>query len=755
MPTFLLFAAGIISCGLLPSLPGLYWFVPVVCVPVALMLFRRGPAYVRWPLAFLVGLSYAVFRAGWRLADELDPALIGKTVELVVVVREVSPFSGGIVEVGVESAGSERVIPPRLALSDFKRRDWPAGSRWRLPVRLRGRHAPANQFGLDGEQYAWANGVLGRGTAGKSRERLEDANEPSAWLAKLRESLARRTVAVLGTTREAALITALTVGVTRGISREDRERFARTGLSHLIAISGLHIGLMAGLVAAVVKRMLAWRVPKRWAPRRIVAWSAVAGAGAYALLAGFGVPARRAFFMVLTVAVLMSLRRSMGGPFILAFTLCVVLVLDPFAIHAPGLWLSFAMVAALMSVTTGRRRAVGGWRGMVSAQWATSWMSVIPVPVFFGSLPLVSPLANLLAIPFVSIVLVPLALLAVLLPWDGLLQLCGWVAQGFLMAVEGLDGAPVLTLAMPPWPFTLVAMLGVFWVLLPRGVPGKWLALLLIWPFVSYRPPVLPDGVFRLTVLDVGQGLAVLVETARHSILYDTGALAAGRVILPGLAGRGISRLDRLVLSHHDKDHDGAAPEIVARVPATEVWAGQADTWLLPPAAIQCRPGLQWQHDGVEFEVLSPAESVRSRGKNDFSCVVQIRGRFQSALLTGDITARLEESLVAQYGAALGSTMMTSPHHGSKTSSSPRFLAAVQPTWVVVSAGHANQYGHPHAVVMARYREYGITVLRTDQSGAVTLTADKTVGVERLRQDIPRYWRSHSETKASTRLPLP
>ncbi|GGY29803.1 DNA internalization-related competence protein ComEC/Rec2 [Paludibacterium paludis] len=751
MPVLLAFSLGVTVCALLPGLPDVRLLA--LMLPVGVGAWRAGMqkrAWLVWSFAFVVGLGWACLRAQWRLDDMLSPSLEGKVVSVELVVRDALPVSGlrTPVDVEIETASTPLHVPGHVRLVDGRGQSWPAGSRWRVPVRLKGMHGTANTFGADLERTSWAAGSLGFAYPAGGRQRLADATGPQAMIDRLRERMARRVSHVLGNNQEAALVAALSVGVTRGMSNESRERFANTGLSHLVAISGLHIGLVAGLVALAVRHFLGWLALRRVAPKPVAVWACVMAAAAYAVLSGFAVPARRAFFMVLFVALMLASRRATSAAAILSLALAAILLADPFAVMTPGLWLSFSMVAALLLIGSGRRKARSGWRSTVAAQWATSVMSLVPVPLFFGGLPLISPVANLIAIPFVSLLLVPLSLVGSLLPFDSVLRAAGWLAGLFLQGVALLDGAPVLNVAVPPAILSVAAMAGAGWLLLPRGVPGKGLAALLLAPFLLYRPDALPGGVFRMTVLDVGQGLSVLLETTSHALLYDTGALAAGKVVLPALAGRGVGRLDRLVLSHHDTDHDGAAPALVAKMPVTGVLAGQADTWHTAPfPAEQCRPGMAWQWDGVSFEVLSPSESVSSRGKNDYSCVIRVTGRFHSALLTGDITARVEQSLSSDDSLELRSDIMTAPHHGSKTSSSDSFLARVGPKWVVVSAGFRNRYGHPHALVLERYRKAGIDVARTDLDGEVTFTAEPVMRIRRYRSDSARYWRARSSSQ--------
>lgn len=746
------FSAGVSLCALLPTLPRHELWI----IPFLLLWLRQCSTAAHWralllyTLAFSIGLAYSSWRAEQRLADELSPPLHLKEKTLIATVRGLSPAPEQrfpfVLEVERTIDTENTHVPSLLYVLDPLKRDWPPGSRWQLPVRLFARRGTANPYGYDVERWMWASGILARGHAGRDRLHLNDATDAHARLDQLRHSLVQRARQVLGTTREAGLIMALTVGVQNHLTPEDWALFSRTGLNHLVAISGLHIGIIAGLVALCAKYCLRYLAIPYISPRITIALVTVLSATAYSLLAGFSIPTRRALFMIV-IAAFMQLRRHAFTAYQTLWTaLALVLLIDPFAVLAPGLWLSFGLVATLLAVTVGRRQALKGWRVAITTQIATSIVLLVPLALFFGTYPLASPIANMLAIPYVSLVVTPLSLMGMLLPLDSLLHLAAWSARGFLLALDLFRTFPVWFFSAPHWIISLVAVLGTLWLIMPRGFPTRLHGILCLTPFLVYSPPLPTYGNFRLIVFDVGQGLSLLIQTAHHVLLYDTGALAAERVVLPHLYGNGIKYLDKLVLSHHDRDHDGAAPDIVRALPVTTVLAGQAETWVshsLP--AQQCQPGIQWLWDGVHFEVLSPDKPHPHTPKNAQSCVIRVQGYHQSVLLTGDIPAAIEHTLVTAQGKRLNSTLLIAPHHGSKTSSSDRFLDAVAPQWVAISAGYHNRYGHPHHDVVARYQKRGFSVLRTDLEGAITLDMDSRVTVTRFREQFARYWRPRQD----------
>jgi len=552
--------------------------------------------------------------------------------------------------------------------------------------------------------------------------------------------VAARVRRVLGDSRGAALINALTVGDQQGIAPDDWRLFSRTGVTHLVSISGVHVGMVAGLVALLARRVLRRFSFTLGSLRVAVSMCGLFAAGSYSLLAGWSVPTRRTFFMLAVTGVLLLWRRALSPFQIWWLALAITLLMDPFAVFFPGLWLSFGLVAALMLVVNGRVRGPGKWHAMLLGQWAATVMSIVPLILFFSTLPLISPLANAVAIPFVSVILAPLSLLAVAFPHDCLLFVAGWLVDLFYLLIGFLGRVPVFYLPGIPWPLLLLAFIGSLWLIAPAGIFGRGLGALMLLPMFCHSPPRPQTGHAWITVLDVGQGLSVLVRTARHSLLYDTGALAADKVVLPQLRGVGIRQLQMLVLSHNDSDHDGAAGEVLNMVPADELLVGQPAS-AGARAHSQCRPGRRWDWDGVHFEILGPLPRIMTPGNNAQSCVLRLATRRHSLLLAGDIPAVVESALLARYGSALASSVLVAPHHGSQTSSSSEFLRSVMPHHVVVSAGYRNRYGHPHAAVMARFQKHGAGAVRTDLLGSLDIRFERQLTVTGYRLSRPRYWR--------------
>ncbi len=550
-------------------------------------------------------------------------------------------------------------------------------------------------------------------------------------------------------------------------SREDWSVFAATGVGHLVSISGLHITMVAGLFAALVNFL--WRRSFFTAaelPLKLPAQKAAALAGAlaalfYVALSGFGVPAQRTLTMLCVVALAAWRARSTPVSQVLALALVVVILFDPWAVLWPGFWLSFGAVAVILYAGAGRAaqlRPQSGWRtalqGALRTQWAVS-VGLVPLTLLlFSQVSLISPLANALAIPAISFVVTPLALLGSVLP----APLHGWLlglAHGVLALLaawlEWLASWPWARYSAPApdgWLFAL-ALAGTAWMLAPRGWPHR-AAGLLLWLPLLLNPPSAPRQGLVLTAFDVGQGMAVLVETAQHRLLYDTGpwyspeADGGSRVLLPYLKGRGIAALDTLVISHNDNDHSGGALSVLRALQVQTTFSSL--DWRSPIVAAashhqRCVAGQAWEWDGVRFEMLHPDAAIyQSAGKpNARSCTLKISHGGHALLLPGDIESAQEAALLAQAG-DLRADILLAPHHGSGTSSTPAFLAAVQPQLAIFQVGYRNRYRHPKPEVYARYAESGVQRLRTDEAGAVQVALDDRLQTSTWREQAKRYW---------------
>jgi competence protein ComEC len=625
---------------------------------------------------------------------------------------------------------------------------------------MRRPHGNANPHGFDYEVWLLERGI---GATGYVRPRGERARlaelvwRPAYAIERARERIRTKLWEALPEHRYAGVVIALAIGDQRAIETVDWETFTRTGVGHLMSISGLHVTMVSGLFAALAAML--WRRSARLVlklpARKAAAVAAVVAAAGYTLLAGFAVPAQRTLYMVAVVAVALWLDRMQSSARVLAAALAVVLLVDPWAVVSPGFWLSFGAVALMLYVgaaQNGRAHWLAQW-GRV--QWAITVGLAPLVLLLFQQVSLVSPLANAIAIPVISLVVTPLALAAAVAPGP-------WFAEGAHAALMGLmplldalaqlPGAAWRQHAPAPWAAAL-ALVGVAWLLAPRGFPARYAAAAFFVPLFAVRPDGPAAGQLRITFLDVGQGLAVVVRTRDHALVYDAGpaysldADAGNRVLVPFLRGEGLVRLDAVVVTHNDLDHSGGARSVMRALPTGLLWSSldrEHPVQAGAPYRLPCRAGVRWTWDGHVFEILHPglaSYDVPAVRPNSRSCVLRVTGPGGAVLLTGDIEARDEESLLAA-GAIRRADVLLVPHHGSGTSSTPAFLAAVQPAHAVFTTGYRNRFGHPKADVVARYAATGAALWRTDRDGAVTVTiATAGVRVTRYRDEARRYWR--------------
>jgi competence protein ComEC len=486
--------------------------------------------------------------------------------------------------------------------------------------------------------------------------------------------------------------------------------------------------------------------------------AAVAGfvaAFGYALLAGFAVPAQRTVLMILVVAAAVLRGVELAPSTVLALALFVVTLFDPWAVTAPGFWLSFGAVAVILYVTSGQIRRPHWLAAWGRVQWAVTLGLVPLLLALFQQVSVASPVANAVAIPVVSFVVVPLTLLGCVPPLGFLLPVAELVLDLCMrvLTVLSASGAAVWQSHAPqPWAVAL-ALTGVAWLLLPRGFPARWVGLVAFVPLFAARPDPVEQGALRLTVLDVGQGLAVVAQTRHHALLYDTGpdfsgdADAGKRIAVPFLRASGVTRLDGVVLSHDDIDHIGGAASVLQALPVGWVATSLPDDHPLrvgDTRFLPCADGQQWNWDGVRFEMLSPraGDTSSKRHDNDRSCVLKITSTSGSVLIPGDIEGRAEAELVARAGDRVETTFLIAPHHGSQTSSSDALLDGVKPSAVAFTAGYHNRFGHPKAEVVERYQARNVETLRSDQDGALIVNfANGTMKIVRWRNMEPRYWR--------------
>ncbi|MDW9404769.1 DNA internalization-related competence protein ComEC/Rec2 [Pseudomonas soli] len=723
---------GLLSLRFLPVLPPVGWLIPLLLLALACLRTRI------WPLGwFVLGGCWACWSAQQALDDRLAPALDGRTLWLEGRVVGLPTRTERGVRFELEHAESRRAqLPRRLQLSWFAGPELRAGERWRVAVNLRQPHGLLNPHGPDREALLLARGIGATGSV-KAGEQVGQA--AVHW----RDAVRQRLMNVDAHGREAAL-TALVLGDGAGLAREDWQTLQATGTVHLLVISGQHIGLLAGLVYGLVAglaRLGAW--PSRWPWLPWACGLAMAAALGYGWLAGFGVPVQRACLM-LAVVLLWRLRfRHLGAALPLLLALSGVLLINPLASLLPGFWLSFAAVGVLVLCFSARLGAWRPWQAWSRAQWVIA-VGLLPVLLALGlPVSLTAPLANLLAVPWISFAVLPLALLVTAaLPvagvGGGLRWLAGLSLEGLFRLLAQLAGQLPAWLPepLPLWAWLLVA-LGALLALLPRGVPLRLPGAVMLLALWAPREEV-PHGQVQVWQLDVGQGLAVLLRTRHHALLYDAGPAHGDSdlgesVVLPTLRRLGVRHLDLMLVSHGHADHAGGAAAVRRGLPVTRVLAGEVAG--LAPAAL-CESGERWRWDGVDFELWHWPQGTSS---NDRSCVLRVVANGERLLLAGDMEAAAERAwLAASEDPRID--WLQAPHHGSRTSSTEPFIKALAPRGVMISRGRNNGFGHPHAQVIERYRRHGVQVHDTALAGALELRLGRQGAVVEGRAQR-RFWR--------------
>jgi len=746
-------------------LPPAAWIAVLPAIAACLAMLGREATVVRRRLAgcawfgwwLLAGFLVAAVWAHVRLSESLPLEWEGRDLRVRGVVAQMPQsdadgaqrFLFHVEAVATPSA----VVPPRIALTWYAdgRGPRPAavqpGQRWQLTVRLRRPHANANPHGADLERWFLERGVRAIGYVRPAPvQRLAPDPGLVYRIEGLRAAARDRIQADLAGLSVAGILAALAVGDQQAIERGQWDVFAATGVTHLMSISGLHVTMLAGLGFALVRR--GWtRVPalgRRIPAQRAAALAGLAVGTAYALLAGFGVPAQRTVLMMAVLAAALVCGRPVRGRDVLALAAIVVVLLDPWAVVSTGFWLSFAAVGIIMYSVNGRL-GPGNWIvqwGRV--QWAITLGLTPLLLALFQQVSLVSPVANAAAIPLVSLAVVPVTLAGVLVPGDWLLGAAAQVMQWTWQLLEAMAALPLATWSRsaPPGWLLVLGLAGVAWLLAPAGTPARWLGLVACVPLGLLPAPRPAPGDVWLDVLDVGQGQAVLVRTHARALLYDTGPAfrgqsdAGARIVVPHLRGEGIGRLDALVVSHDDRDHSGGVASVLSAMPVSRVLSS------VPAFGERCTRGQRWEWDGVEFALLHPGpQDYNSRGRdNDMSCVLRVRSRHHVALLSGDIEAAAEGALVRRAPDALRADVLLVPHHGSRTSSGPEFIRHVQPAIAISTVGYRNRFGHPAPAVSQRYLEAGAAHYRSDRDGAVSVRMGPSLQARAWRSIRPRYW---------------
>ncbi len=715
------------------------------------------------------GFLWAALFAHVKLVDRLPPEWEGRDVRVEGVVAQMpQAFERGLrFRFDVESVLTPLApIPRTLQLSWYQDADAAApvlhaGERWQMSVRLKRAHGTQNPHAFDREFWQLEHGIRATGyvrTKAPSQRVAALVPHPGYLVERLRERLRDRIRHVTQDSAAGGVLAALAVGDQGAIAVREWRLFTGTGVNHLMSISGLHITMLSALTALLVGWL--WRrsaqFTRRIPARKVALVFGFLVACAYAALAGFAVPAQRTVLMLATVVVALLLSRTWSSALVLTLALLVVTLLDPFAVMAAGFWLSFGAVALLMYVAMGRIGRSSALVYWVRTQWAITLGLVPLLLILFQQISVVSPVANAFAIPLISLLVVPLTLAGVVMQLDLLLVFAEQIMTLCIGLLQYLDQAPfaVWQQATPPVWSLLVAGVGVLWLLAPTGFPSRWMGLSALTPMFLAMPSAPNQSEYWVDVLDVGQGLSVLVRTHRHAMLFDAGPAysaetdAGDRIVVPYLRAVGVKTLNGFVVSHDDSDHSGGAESVLRMLSVGWIVSSlpprQHQLKALTAKPLQCFAGQRWEWDGVVFEMLYPTYASYALAEikdNNRSCVLRVSGAGGSVLMPADIEASAEAWLSRENPHLLRADVLLAPHHGSGTSSTQAFVRNVSPRVVVFTNGYRNSFGHPKDEVVQRYQNAGARIYRSDRDGALLFRVEKGgIDMQAWRTVRRRYW---------------
>ena len=754
------FLIGILLTLQFPELPPAW--LQFALLPVLIVCLVCSNKGARLAGFILLGCLWALFRAGIILSDELSVQLEGKT--LVAEGRVVSlpeyRDRGVKFEFQIEQLlsinGQSYASPGKVRLSWYGAPvNLMPGQVWRLTVRLKRPYGFSNPGGFDYEGWLFQHRIRATGYVPDKGENIYTGSSAGQYINRLRYFLRERISGHIQNKTFAGLMIALGLGDRSFIQNNARDTLIRTGTNHLLAVSGLHIGLVAGLFF-----MLAWRLwsvggilPLYVPAPRIALWAAIIGAAGYAVLAGLSIPTQRALIMVLVIMLGLFSHRRYPVSQIFCAALALVLIIDPFAMLDAGFWLSFSAIAIIAYGMSCRVDTDNLWWRWGRTQWLIA-IGLMPLLVlFFGQYPVTGLLANLIAIPWVSFIVIPLVLSGTVLINLGepAGRLCLQLAESalellwpFLEFLSQIDHA-VWQHAPTSFGLLLAAIIGIMILLQPSGLPARWVGIIWFLPLIFPIKESPVENEFWFTLLDVGQGLSAVIQTRNHTLLYDTGARfsddfnAGAAVVVPYLRQAHVKYVDRLIISHGDNDHIGGSRHVLAAFPHTPVLTSVPDKINHYPVA-ECMAGQSWHWDGVDFRILHPAKTDRFTGNNR-SCVLQASVGGYAILLSGDIEKQVENQLVKKYGGDLASQILVVPHHGSKSSSTPGFINTVAPEMVLFPVGYRNRFKFPNQDIIERYEERGISMYDTARHGAVIIKINEAgAAVSSHRKSARHFW---------------
>lgn len=712
--------------------------ITYIVIPLGFLSYKACIRKWPWPCinaclfltGLAVGISWSTYHYGkildWKLPNDLvkkEVNIKGEIIGELTLKNQQQLLTISLTQ--LNNTTLSKKSPKILVTSPDPYQRFDVGNMVEAQVKLRAIHGLQNPGSFDEEKFYFIKRIRARGTV-KSIKVIANGKKPIIW--RIRQYLNDKLKSQFPNEPFLPVISALTLGMKTDLDHATKVIFQKTGTSHLLAISGLHMGLVAAFCFLWVKWLVGFfpRILSRQPDIVIAAMVSLIVAFTYALLAGFALPTQRALIMISVVMLGICFRRKVASANAYFLAMFLVIVHDPLAVIQPGFWLSFLAVLALLVVSLNKTSSK-------ISRWVTPQLAVFCVMVpagisYFNTISLISPVANMVAIPVVTFVVVPFSLIGLLLGVlsDTLSHFCLSVAintfEYLWQLITYLEKIPFSSISFAyrsEW-YMLLGTLGAIAIILPRGLLNKSLGILLLVPlFISSKPIEL--GQVKVSILEVGQGLSVVLQTRSHTLLYDTGPRygqhrnAGNQVIDPFLRKLGVRAIDLAIISHADADHSGGLQGLAA-IPIQVLTTSEPEHFAAYTATA-CQSGQKWQWDGVEFEMLHPDQIYKRR--NDLSCVLKVSTQSQSILLSGDITTLVENKLCSKHKAQLKSDILIVPHHGSNTSSSLAFIQAVNPQYAIHSVGYQNTYGHPHQKVVQRYASEGANNLLTCQTGAI------------------------------------
>jgi len=724
--TAMSFATGCVLFLQLPTLPSTNWFW-LALLNVFLFFFVK----TRLLAIAILGALLTFWTSYTLINDRLPSSLIGQDIVVSGSIVSVPQYLDKSVRFDFKPLSSE--LPKTIKLSWYHPipKQLTAGEMWQLTVRLKPPHGSMNPGGFDYERWLFQQGIGATGYIRKDIQNKRLAPAPNYHVNRLRQSLTQTIHTQLPDSDNIGLIQGLLTGIRHNISPQQWQTLQYSGTNHLLAISGLHIGLAAAIGFVLFRSLWAIRASNLLTlpAKQVGAVGGFVFALFYAALAGFSVPTQRALIMLAVLLITLFIRKRLNGSQVLACAGLIILVHDPLAVLSVGFWLSFSAVAIILFLSQNRfPKPI--W------QWAK-----IHVFIAFGLTPLlllfslqtsfIAPVANIIAVPLVSLIIVPLLLLATCLLWlyppvatvllsvaDNLISLL----MQFLTFLASSSYSHWENVTIPTYFFVPILLATVI-LLSPKGLPAKWLALFGFLPLLGFTTPRPAQGDFDFALLDVGQGLSAVIQTQHHNLVFDAGAKfndnsdAGKNIVAPFLLHQGITKIHTVVISHSDNDHIGGAQHLLTNFQVDKLIS--SDTTALTHTQA-CLAEQSWQWDGVTFTFLNP--SLRQQGsKNNLSCVLKVSNKSHSVLLSGDIEKQTEKQLIKRYRKQLKSTILVAPHHGSNTSSTTEFINAVDANIVLFPTGYLNRYHFPNKQVIQRYQQSGLTRYNTADDGAILM----------------------------------